>query len=68
MAEVVRRTVEERVMAGIECGLDLGPIRSEEIRRQLETYVPPQDAAEREDSDFEKGGRRLGVACPGAEL
>lgn len=36
--EVVRRTIDERVMAAIECGLDLGPITPDDLYRQLEDY------------------------------
>jgi tetratricopeptide (TPR) repeat protein len=36
--EVIRRTIDERVMAAVECGLDLGPITPDDLYRQLEDY------------------------------
>jgi len=38
--EVVRRTIDERVMAALDCGVDLGPIGPDDLYRQLEDYEP----------------------------
>ncbi len=40
--EIIRRTIDERVMAALDCGVDLGPIGPEDLYRQLEDYVPGQ--------------------------
>ncbi|HUT90220.1 MAG TPA: AAA family ATPase [Thermoguttaceae bacterium] len=36
--EVIRRTIDERVMAALDCRLDLGPIGPDDLYRQLEDY------------------------------
>ena len=38
--EVIRRTIDERVMAALDCGVDLGPIGPDDLDRQLEDYEP----------------------------
>jgi len=36
--EIIRRTIDERVMAAMECTVDLGPIGPDDLYRQLEDY------------------------------
>ena len=36
--EIIRRTIDARVMAALDCGLDLGPIGPDDLYRQLEDY------------------------------
>ncbi len=36
--EIVRRTVDERIMAALDCRVDLGPITCEDLARHLEDY------------------------------
>ena len=45
--EIIRRTIDERVMAALDCGLDLGPIGPDDLYRQLEDY----ESGLREDED-----------------
>ncbi|MFH1268348.1 MAG: hypothetical protein ABIK89_21720, partial [Planctomycetota bacterium] len=44
--EVIRRAIDERVMAALDCGVDLGPLGPDDLYRQLEDYEP-----EREDEE-----------------
>jgi len=57
--EIIRRTVDERVMAAMECTVDLGPIGPDDLYRQLEDYESglrrdedePEDESEDESED-----------------
>lgn len=46
--EVIRRTLDERVMAAMD-GLDLGPISPDDLYRQLEDYEPQRPESDDED-------------------
>ena len=48
--EVIRRTIDERVMAAMECIVDLGPIGPDDLYRQLEDYESGL-RQEKEDDD-----------------
>ena len=38
MREIIRRTIENRVVAEAEYGVDLGPIRARDIEMEVEIY------------------------------
>lgn len=46
--EVIRRTIDERVMAALDCGVDLGSIGPDDLYRQLDDYEPIR-------ADYEEG-------------
>jgi SpoVK/Ycf46/Vps4 family AAA+-type ATPase len=48
--EIIRRTIDERVMAALDCGLDLGPIGPDDLYRQLEDY----ESGLRADEQFQE--------------
>ncbi len=41
--EIIRLTVDERVMAALDCSVDLGPIGADDLYRQLEDYEPEDE-------------------------